>query len=458
MKTNTLVLAALAACVLLSRVASTTSAQTFQVLHSFPTAEGFLPTGSLVFSGGNLYGSASGSNGMIFRFNVDTREFTNLHSFVGTDGSSPNGLMVVGGTLYGTTVGGGAFNNGTVFRMNLDGSGFTNLHNFSAGSGSWPSITNSDGTDPVDLVISGSTLFGVAYSGGMFGGGTVFAMGTNGMGFTNLHSFRLQDGTSPNSLVISGQMLYGTAYYGGATNATGTVFALSTDGSRFSTLHVFRVQMDGGYPRGPLTLSGHTLYGTTASGGSLPGQGWGPRSGSGTVFQIDLDGTSFATLHTLDASYQYEGSSPQCELVLWGNTLYGTTHDQPLGFWGSIFALEVDGSNYQTLYRFAGGSDGKFPQGDFILWGNRLFGVALAGAGLGVIYEFDINTALSVANYGDTLILSWPTNPSGFTLQSATNLLSPTWTDVPATPAVLNNQNTVLRPRLDGPEFFRLHQ
>ena len=40
------------------------------------------------------------------------------------------------------------------------------------------------------LILSGNTLYGTARSGGSSGNGTVFALNTDGTGFTNLHSFR----------------------------------------------------------------------------------------------------------------------------------------------------------------------------------------------------------------------------------------------------------------------------
>jgi len=64
------------------------------------------------------------------------------------------------------------------------------------------------------------------------------------------------------------------------------MFAVNTDGTGFATLHTFTAtsasypycNSDGVAPGG-LVLSGNTLYGTAAGGGS---------SGSGTVFSISL--------------------------------------------------------------------------------------------------------------------------------------------------------------------------
>jgi len=164
-----------------------------------------------------------------------------------------------------------------VFAVNTDGTGFTTLHNF----------TGSDGASPyAGLVLSGSTLYRTASAGGSTGGGTVFAVNTDGTGFTALHSFTGSDGIEPNAgLILSGNTLYGTAFLGGSAG-NGTVFAVNTDGTGFTNLHSFTafsgsvccVNSDGAGPAS-LLLSGNTLYGTAQDGGS---------SGYGTVFSLSL--------------------------------------------------------------------------------------------------------------------------------------------------------------------------
>ena len=69
----------------------------------------------------------------------------------------------------------------------------------------------------------------------------------------------------------------------------GTVFAINTDGGGFTTLYSFNgTHSDGALPQASLILSGNTLYGTTSAGGS---------SGTGSVFAINTDGAGFTTLH-----------------------------------------------------------------------------------------------------------------------------------------------------------------
>src|SRR5258705_551059 len=85
---------------------------------------------------------------------------------------------------------------------------FTTLHSFTAISDSCP-CPNSDGGRPVaGLILSGNTLYGTA-TGGSSGYGTVFAVNTDGTGFTNLHSFTADGGTFPYAgLIVSGNILY----------------------------------------------------------------------------------------------------------------------------------------------------------------------------------------------------------------------------------------------------------
>jgi len=57
------------------------------------------------------------------------------------------------------------------------------------------------------------------------------------------------------------------------------------------------------------------------------------------------------------------------------------------------------------------------------------------------------------------IVLTWPTNAAGFTLQTTTNLVSPVvWgTNSPA-PVVIAGQNTVTNPITGPQQFFRLIQ
>jgi uncharacterized repeat protein (TIGR03803 family) len=267
-----------------------------------------------------------------------------------SDGESPSsGLVLLGNMLYGTAYFGGISGNGTVFGIHTDGSGFTNLHSFTALDVT--GRTNGDGANPEGgLVLSGNTLYGTAYFGGVAGNGTVFALNTDGSGFTNLHGFMAldattgtmnSDGANPQAgLVLSGNTLYGTAYDGGASGV-GAVFAVNTDGSGFTNLYNFTqpsgaINEDGAYSSAGLILLSNTLYGTAQSGGT---------AGEGTAFALNTNGTGFATLYNftaLSGSPPYpnsDGATPYGSLVVSGNTLYGTTLNGGTSGIGTVFSL-----------------------------------------------------------------------------------------------------------------------
>jgi uncharacterized repeat protein (TIGR03803 family) len=152
-----------------------TNGSSVGVVHSFTGDEGRCPYGSLTLVGSTLYGTTSEvdinqPSGTIFKVNTDGTGFDVLHSFAGgdSDGFVPHGsLTLVGSELYGTTVQGGSANLGTIFKIGLDGSNFTVLHSFLGGT---------DGEHPGnDLTLSGSTLYGMATSGGSYDKGIIFS-------------------------------------------------------------------------------------------------------------------------------------------------------------------------------------------------------------------------------------------------------------------------------------------
>lgn len=309
----------------------------FTNLHSFVLSDGEVPYGGLVLCSNVLYGTTlyGGSNddGIIFSVHTDGTDFTNLHIFNGNDGKYVyGGLTLADNTLYGTTAQGGTAPNngkGTIFSINTDGTGFTNIFNFPAINGFG---INSNGAYPyATMVLCSNTLYGTTEGGGSAGDGVVFAIQTNGSGFTNLHNFSGSDGMNPQAaLVLSSNALYGTTFYGGSNN-DGTIFAVNTDGTDFTNLHIF-AGSDGAFPRAGLTLSSNILYGTTQAGGS---------GGSGTIFAINVSGASFTNLHIFTFSPPNQGNSPYGGVLLSGNSLYGTTYQGGSGNVGTVFVLSL---------------------------------------------------------------------------------------------------------------------
>jgi uncharacterized repeat protein (TIGR03803 family) len=308
---------------------------------------------------------------------------TILHEFAGgaSDGNWPNFTTptVSGTTLYGLTAYGGAVNCGALFKMNTDGSGYSILRLFAGGA--------SDGSRPQgSLTLDGSTLYGMTAEGGTANYGAVFKVNTDGSGYSILRLFAggVSDGRYPRgSLTLSGSTLYGTTQAGGDANR-GTVFKMNTDGSGFSLLREFVGGADDGRsPRCDLTLSGSTLYGTTYYGGD---------DNLGTVFKMNTDGSGFSLLYEFAGGVS-DGSSPFSSLTLSGTTLYGMTEYGGDVNLGTIFQINTDGSGFSLLHEFAGGaSDGRSPQGSLTLSGTTLYGMTEYGGDANLGTMFQINT------------------------------------------------------------------
>jgi len=66
---------------------------------------------------------------------------------------------------------------------------------------------------------------------------------------------------------------------------------------------------------------------------------------------------------------------------------------------------------------------------------------------------------LTITLAGANVVLTWPTNVVGFTLQSTTNLVSPAvWSTNSPAPVVIAGQNTVTNPITGAQKFYRLVQ
>ena len=225
------------------------------------------------------------------------------HRLTNSDGAFPeSGLVVSRSTIYGTAWSGGISGNGTVFKLGTDGSGFQVLHEFGRGvfDANGP-IGDEDGsTVEAGLVLSGNVLFGTTHEGGVAANGVVFKINTDGSGFSVLHSFSAHgystpditnyDGANPRELILSGRQVLGLAAYGGG-KAAGTAFRLTENGATFDVMHNFDSSA-GSCPFGPLASSDNFLYGALHHGAVQNG---------GSIFRMRADGTDFQVLHNFSA-------------------------------------------------------------------------------------------------------------------------------------------------------------
>jgi uncharacterized repeat protein (TIGR03803 family) len=335
---------------------------------------------------------------------VTAQTFTNLHTFAATDingnnsdGIGPGGFFVLSGsTLYGAATSGGTNGNGTIFSAKTNGTGFTTLYTFTTTD---PNGNNSDGVGPDVSILSGNTLYGRALSGGTNGNGTIFSVKTNGTGFTTLHTFVATDPNGNNSdgvgpdreLILSGNTLYGSAGSGG-TNGAGTIFAVKTNGTGFVTLHNFTATDPNGTNADGVFPNPLILSGTILYGTTQ----FGGRSGAGTLFSINTNGMSFTSPFSFPQDY--DDALPEGPLILSGNMLYGTFDGGGGSGNGSLFAININGTGFTNLYSFTAtdingnNSDGVVPAVS-VLVSNILYGIAVQGGtnGNGTVFAISTN-------------------------------------------------------------------
>jgi uncharacterized repeat protein (TIGR03803 family) len=251
-----------------------------------------------------------------------------LYNFEGgTDGEYPSGgLTSLKGVLYGLTSsgGGGTYGKGTVFSITPSGTEKV-LYRFQGGN---------DGANPTGglLLVNGS-LYGTTQNGGSTYGycysgcGTVFKVSTSGEEQV-LYEFQGgNDGYFPSGdLTALHGVLYGTTSNGGGSgcggHGCGTVFSITAAGTE-TVRYRFKGGKDGVTPNGQLLALGNVLYGTTYSGGHCVIQ-----VGCGTVFKVTTSGHETVLYRFKGApyyDYSKDGGNPAAGLLALNGTLYGTT-------------------------------------------------------------------------------------------------------------------------------------
>ena len=414
--------------------------QTFEVLQSFGT--------SLIQGrDGNIYGRTSDT---LFKLAANGALTTLASISNATNGLGP---MAQGsdGNFYGTTAVGGdrSLNNGngfgTVFKMTTNGM-VTTLFAFR---------NDSNGMYPAGALVLGSdeSFYGTTQgSEGSTPYGTVFKITTDGT-LTTLARFNKSNGAYPHAALVQGSdgNFYGTTEGGGSAphpnspNGYGTVFKITTNGV-LTTL----VSFDGS--------SGWACYGSVVQG--TDGNFYGDLGviGPGSVFQM----TPTGDLTTLAWFNGDNGATPWAGLVqandgnFYGTTIGGGNLSLVGGVGGgTVFKMTPDGT-LTTLVAFDG-TNGFRPSTTLIQGSDgNLYGSA------GTIFRIVMPPpppTLMIAQDGNQMVLSWPTNAAGFVLEAADSLSSSTtWSTNSDTPIITGDQNTITVSNPAGSKFYRLRK
>jgi uncharacterized repeat protein (TIGR03803 family) len=336
-----------------------------------------------------------------------------------------------------------------VFVLTLVPCGFAALQNYS-----YKVIYNFCSGNPNDgilpsagLITDGNgNLYGTTPYGGIdcfhgaYAAGIVFQLAPNADGSWTeniLHTFGSEDGAIPYPPVVldAHGNLYGmtTATQGPLPN--GSVYKLSQVSSgtwRLSTLHAFSGGADGGfqtsYPSGALAFSNAgQLLGNTSGGGA---------SGRGVVFDL-RPATPFYWYELVVHPFAggADGRVPQGALTfdaagnLYGTTALGGGNNDA----GTVFKLTPNRGSFgwteTVLYSFQGSSnngDGYFPDSGVILdSGGNLFGTTTFGGSgdVGTVFEL---TPSAGGTWTESVVYSFSgpdgTYPHGLTQDSSGNI------------------------------------
>ena len=352
------------------------------VLYSFATSVDAaypLRQSLLLASDGNFYGMTYYDGvhgyGAVFKITPAGAE-TVLYSFAGgADGEEPYGSLVQGtdGNFYGLTYSGGTHGDGTVFKITPAGAE-TVLYSFGSGA---------DGEEPYGSLVQGTdgNFYGMTESGGTQSEGTVFKITPAGVE-TVLWSFGSGiDGIEPYGALVQGSdgSFYGMTYEGGTHN-DGTVFKITPAGAE-TVLYSFAGGADGDEPYGSLVQgTDGNFYGMTYEGGP---------TNDGTVFKITPAGAE-TVLYAFGSGA--DGNEPYGSLVQGtdGN-FYGMTYEGGANNEGTIFQVTPSGTE-TVLWSLGAGSDGNEPYGSLTFGPDgTLYGLTYEGGanGGGAVIQFN---------------------------------------------------------------------
>ncbi len=351
-------------------------------------ADGSYPiyTSPFQASDGNIYGNTyyggSANQGAIFKYDVsggvNSCGKTLIQSNTGGGaGNVANVNELSDGKLYGIQTYGGTDFIGQLYSVNKDGTNKVVIHNFrnaatpvtyTTAAAATPNHFNLkyDGTYPYAFVVEGADgkIYGTTHYGGSNNLGTVYRCNKDGssyeiiaFGSSAYYQIPYASGAAAayhhgafrhpwgNVAIDATGKVYVTSYYGAIGNS-GSLAVMDANGANVKVVKGFDFT-SGYYPvRGALIID-NKIYGTTRYGGG--------GSSIGTVWSMNLDGTSYTKLKMFDNSTPSyaDGTEPWAGLTYDGTNLFGTTYyNGGSGTIGTIFKITPAGTGFQKIYQF----------------------------------------------------------------------------------------------------------
>jgi prepilin-type N-terminal cleavage/methylation domain-containing protein len=345
----------------------------YSKIHDFD-AEGY-PNYPLILFNNIFYGTV---DGYVFKINPDGTNYNNLYYFSNGSGSFIYGrypycsLIFLDNNVYGTTWLGGLNDKGVIFKID-NNDVFNKIYDFN----------DIDGIRPIGgLTFLNNFFYGVAHQGGDNDRGVVFRINIDGSDYTKIIDFNdFNDGYPIGPLLEYNNNLYGVSYLSDGLASYGSIFKIDTSDNSYYKIYNFNDSdgLNGGRPQDLRLFDGY-LYGLTNEGGLY---------NTGVLFKINLENDSYSKIYDFDWSNGENnpiGSPLILNGIIYGVTEYGGDNDL-----GTIFKINIDGSNYTKLFDFDGLS-GSYPRAGLTVLNSTLYGVASQGGvnNNGVIFAFGI--------------------------------------------------------------------
>jgi uncharacterized repeat protein (TIGR03803 family) len=416
-----------------------------------------------------------------------------LHSFSATTNSpaaASTDLVLSGNTLYGFGTDGDA-GPGVIFQINTDGSGYADFYRFvpfTAGS--------------VSVLVS-NTLYGTTASGGSLGQGTVFSLApipviaplitgqptgkTNIAGSTAMFSVTAT-GTAPlfyqwfkenatiaqqtnSSLKLTGVSDADAARY--SVVVTNSVGSVTSNPAMLSVLDSPQIASQ---PLSRTNIAGSTAGFTVIATGTGPlsyqwfkGTSMIPKQSTSTLTLTNVADADAASYSVGISNQVGKVNSAAAKLTVVDPPIITAQPVTQMSVVGATALFNVVASGTRPLsYQWYKGVNPIPQQTSSTL---KLVNVSPSDAAqYSVVVTNTAGTVrsalvtLAVIDHpsiifmtsGSNAVLMWLTNFTGFTLQSTSNLGSPTWTAVSPSPVIINEQNTVTNSVSGARQFFRL--
>jgi uncharacterized repeat protein (TIGR03803 family) len=378
----------------------------------------------------NVYGmtfnGGVNGNGVIYRFDLKSHQYTVLHTFSALDANGNNedganpGVALTRGpddVFYGMASFGGENGTGTIFKITTSGE-FTVLHTFSALDAN---AHNEDGANPLRTLVIGEDgdLYGTTRLGGQNTCGLKPKKNSCGVAwvidrwgnFSVLHQFAPTEGHAASLLLARDGNFYGCAVWPATSLPSGPLpsgilYRMAPSGDDFDVLYTFTQtdangdNMDGADCYEPLVETKHgVFYGTATLGGT---------NGNGVVFRYSLSKPNVVEIvhefSGLNANgYNSDGANPIARLTLGHDgTMYSTASNGGMNGNGVVYRIRPDG-DFKVLHTFSAtdpttgaNTDGATPDYGVVLGRQRREGDSEAHDRR----DDEDNSLIGIADYG----------------------------------------------------------